>query len=90
MKEHSLSKSILGTPFHEGFEYLLKNMLPKKHIDIGKSRNALSSINVGIPTIFAYRLAKKKRAGISKLVDEEAVPAHKPRKVIFIVFFWFT
>ena len=60
MKEHSLSKSILGTPFHEGFEYLLKNMLPKKHIDIGKSRNALalSSINFGIPTIFAYRLAK--------------------------------
>ena len=61
-------------------------MLPKKHIDIGKSRNALSSINFGIPTIFAYRLAKKKRAGISKLVDEEAVPPHKPKKVTLIVF----
>ena len=53
MKEHSLSKSILGTPFHEGFEYLLKNMFPQKH------RNALSSINFGIPTILANRLAKK-------------------------------
>ena len=58
MKEHSLSKSILGTPFHEGFEYLLKNMFPKKHIDIGNSRNALSSINFESPS-FNMQASKK-------------------------------
>ena len=46
--------------------------------------NTLASINFEISAVFASRLRKKK-SGISKLVDEEAVLFHKPRKEYFYI-----